>query len=283
MAAGNADAAEFYMMEAEHIGDKQNKAYKKSKQIAKAKQGWGGVNLKARKARQEQTSYILSETLGQVAVPSREAQTAIARDQSRKYANAERGNTMARKDYKEMLKEKSEKMLAVKGNTMTREDYRAMLKKKSEKISSSEKGNAMRREAYVSMLRGKSDDIADFDARYLNTRAEKRARIRSFFHPDEFVANTPKEQMNKRRDMSGDIADFKGKKRRDKREEKNAHASTVALNSKRKVRDYENREGNRKRTAFLLRWNRKGLLPVWMRKKDKKAKYDDVEKGLWYD
>jgi hypothetical protein len=283
MAAGSADAAEFEMPVAEHMADKHLKAAAKSKQISQAHVGFGGVNLKARKARRHQKSIQASE-FEQEFVRSRQYQQALARDQSLKASQAQKGNTMVRPDYVAMLKKNNAKMAeGEKGNTMGREAYKAMLKKKSEKFAVAERGNTLRREAHVSMMRGKSDDIADFDARYLNTRAEKRARIRSFFHPDEFVANTPREQRNKARDMSGDIAGFQGKKRRGKHEVKNAHFSTIAENNKRGIRNYENRENTRKRTAFLMRWNRKSLVPVWMRKKEKKAKFDDVEKGLWYD
>ena len=284
MAAGSADASEFYMAEAEHIADKQARAYKKSKQISQAHQGFGGVNLEARKARQHQTSLILSNSEGQRLVPDRAAQAALARYQSLKIAQAQKGNTMTRPDYKAMLKKNSAKVSeGEKGNTMVRTDYRAMVKKKSEKYANAEKGNTLRREAHTAMMKAKSDDILNFEAGYLNTKAEKRARIRSFFHPGEFVANTPKEQHDKARDVSGDIASFKGKKRRHKVEVKNAHVSSQAENSKRSIRSYESRESTRKRTAFFMRWNRKRLLPVWMRKKEKKAKYDDVEKGLWND
>lgn len=284
MAAGNADAAEFVLPAAEHMAEKHARAYEKSKKISQAHVGYGGVNLEARKAREHQTSLLLANTEGKRLVPDRAAQMALARRQSLKYSQAEVGNTMIRPEYKEMLKEKSAKISrSTKGNTMGREEYKAMLKRKSEKFATAEKGNTLRREAHVSMMRAKSDDIVNFEAGYLNTKAEKRARIRSFFHPDEFVANTPKEQRAKARDVSGDIAGFHGKKRRHKIEVKNAHASSQAENSKRNIRSYESRESTRKRTAFLMRWNRKRLIPVWMKKKEKKAKYDDVERGLWND
>lgn len=127
----------------------------------------------------------------------------------------------------------------------------------------------------------KSKDILNYKAGYLNTKAERRARIRSFFRPGDYPPNTPEEKIAKARRNSKLAYEYKG----DivvRRKNKNMHPSSAYQGGKVK-NSYNQKERHRKRMLKRSRGNKKENLPRFMRKKESKPRYDDVEKGLWND
>ena len=208
---------------------------------------------------------------------------ALMKKKDEKMSESVKGNTMDRMAYRKMLKDKGRKFAAAeKGNTMERTDYEKMVKRRSERIASATKGNTLGREAHERLMKNKSEDIADYDAGYLNTKAERRARLRSLIHPKEYQANSPQEQHAKAKRKSDEIAGFAGKRKRSSRRKiENAAPSSRAYNNRIALTSMNARGAAQKRGARQVARNKKSFLPVFMRKKTPKSKYDDVEKGIW--
>jgi hypothetical protein len=218
--------------------------------------------------------------------------------------NTVKGNTMDRTAYKSMLKNKNEDINTVKGNTMDRKVYRAMLKNKNEEINTV-KGNTMDRISYKKMLQSKSSKVADFDpemvlsreeqlsrkkkkskaienyeAGYLNSAAERKARIRSFFFPGQYQANTPTEKLNKMRSMSGKIAKYEGNIRQ-RAYSKKMHPSARHL-GKFSLASMEDRRAFQEKVKRDFTLDKRAYLPTYLKDRPQKPKYDKkTEKGLW--
>jgi hypothetical protein len=221
---------------------------------------------------------------------------------------SERGNTLNRVSYEKMLKKKNAEVSgSLKGNTMDRVSYKKMLKKKNEVIAASAKGNTLGRKEHTAMMRSKSEKIADFEkglvltrdekikvmkkkskaidnyqAGYLNTAAERKARIRSFFFPGQYQANTPTEKLKKMRSTSAKIARFEGKIK-ERQYVRTMHPSARHL-GKFSLASMDDRQSFRERTARQLSRDKRAYLPVYLKNKPPKPRYNkNVEKGLWAD
>jgi hypothetical protein len=203
---------------------------------------------------------------------------------SEKLSNSVAGNTMDRLAYRKMLKEKGRKMMAAeKGNTMGRTDYEKMVQRRSKKIAEATRGNTLAPEAHERLMKNKSENIASYNAGYLNTRAERRARLRSLIYPKEYQANSPAEVKEKARKQSDKIASFSGKRKRSyRRKVENAHPSSRAYSDRIALRSMDARGAAQRKGARQVARNKKSYLPVFLRKNPEKSKYADVEKGIWY-
>lgn len=214
----------------------------------------------------------------------RKAYEDMLKEKNDKLTDAVRGNTMDRAAYRAMLKAKGKKMMAsVKGNTMERTSYEKMVERRSKRIAEAVKGNTMLPSAHERLMKNKSEAIADYDAGYLNTKAERQARLRSLLHPKEYQANSPQEQKQRARQKSSEIASFSGSRKRSARRHiENATPSSRPYNNRISLRSMEGRESARRKGARQVARNKKSYLPVFLRKKPTKSKYNDIEKNLWY-
>lgn len=223
-----------------------------------------------------------SEKLNTVASPQ------VAEDRARaandKLTDAVKGNTMDRTAYRAMLKAKGKKMMAsVKGNTMERTAYEKMVERRSKRMAEATRGNTLSPEAHERLMKNKSEAIADYDVGYLNTKAERRARLRSLIHPKEYQANSPQEQKNRARQKSDEIASFSGNRKRSARRHiENATPSSRPYNNRIALKSMASRETARRKGARQVARNKKSYLPVFLRKKAPKSKYSDIEKNMWY-
>jgi hypothetical protein len=117
----------------------------------------------------------------------------------------------------------------------------------------------------------------------LNTRAERRARLRSLLFPKEYQANSPQEQKQTARKKSDELASFAGNRKRSYvRRIENAHPSARLYAQRHAVNSFETRGAAQKRGSRQMAKNKKAYLPVFMRKNPERARYSDVEKGIWY-
>ncbi|HRH34485.1 MAG TPA: hypothetical protein PKY12_05470 [Catalimonadaceae bacterium] len=237
---------------------------------------------------------------------SREAHKDIMKEKSGDLANLKVGNTVNRKDYKEFLKKQSKTFSeSEKGNTLSRIAHRDMMKKKNEQISTSTRGNTISREAQREMMKSKSSKIADFEpkivltreeklkimkrksqaienfeAGYLNTAAERKARIRKFFFPGQYQASTPQEKLKRMRSKSDEIARYEGKIK-ERKYQSNMHPSARHL-GKFSLASMDDRADFRERTARKVNRDSRGNLPSYLKDKPQTPRYDrKTESGIW--
>ena len=181
-----------------------------------------------------------------------------------------------------MMAAKSEEIRNSQKNyvTMDRKVYRQMLQDKSAEISGTGKIEVISSEERKKNAKEKSEEIADYRAGYLNSAEERRARIRSFFYPGQYQANTPSEKKNKMREKSNEIARFEGKVQRRKFNSR-MHPSSRYL-GKFYLASMSERSDFHRKTTIQLAKSRKEYLPVYLKERPQKPRYNrDVEKGLW--
>jgi hypothetical protein len=180
-----------------------------------------------------------------------------------------------------MLKDKNEKITAFsKGNTISREAHRGMMKAKSDKTSSFEPEMVLSREEKIKIMKKKSQAIDSYEPGYLNTAAEKKARIRSFFFPGQYQANTPAEKLKKMRSVSGKIAKYDGDIKR--REYKRSMHPSARHLGRYTIASMDDRAEFRERTARKLSRDKRAYLPTYLKDRPQKPRYNkNVEKGLW--
>lgn len=155
-----------------------------------------------------------------------------------------------------------------------------MLASKSEKFSAFEQEMVITREEKISRMRKKSQTIENFQAGYLNSAAERKARIRSFFFPGQYQANSPSEKLDKMRSMSQKIAKYEGAIKRREYERK-MHPSARHL-GRFSLYAMGDREEFRAKLTKRMAKIRKVDLPAYLRESVKKPRYDKkTEKGLW--
>jgi len=223
------------------------------------------------------------------------------------FAAFESGNTLSRPDQKSMMEAKNKEITKGEKNDVTlgRKEYRRMLKAKNSEITASQKGNTMNRKAYrnmleeksaeiagigkvttlsvedrISKMKEKSKSIADYQAGYLNTAAERRARIRSFFFPGQYQANTPSEKLKKMRSKSEELAKYSGVLKA-RKYNKRMHPSARYLGKFYLASMSERADFHRKTTLELAR-SRRDYMPVYLKKRPEKPRYNrNVEKGIW--
>lgn len=237
---------------------------------------------------------------------NRTAHRNMMKDKSREASELEVGNTVNRKDYKAFLKNQAEKASSFeKGNTISRNAHRDIMKKKSELVTSFAKGNTISREAHREMMKSKSSKTAEFEqkivltreeklkiikrknraidnyeAGYLNTSAERKARIQKFFFPSRFQASTPAEKLAKMRSVSSEIAKYDGKTKH-RTYSSSMHPSARYL-GKFSLASMADREEFRERTARKVNRDSRGNLPSYLKEKPQVPQYDKkTEKGLW--
>ena len=210
---------------------------------------------------------------------------AMMQAKSKKVAEATKGNTMTRPDYKAMVQAKSKKLAeSTKGNTMTRPDYKAMVQAKSKKLAEGLKGNTLLPIDHIAMMKAKSGKMADIgNAGYLNSKTEKDLRLQRLLHPNAYLPNNPKDKADRQREKSKAIASFDGKFSRKDNKNVLAHNSAIALNAKNDVTSYGKLDNARRKGARKIARDKKRFLPQFLRKKEEKPKFADVEKGIWYD
>lgn len=201
--------------------------------------------------------------------------------QSKAFSESEKGNTIARTAYREMLKKKNEQISsATKGNTITREAHRDMMKSKSSKIADFEPKIVLTREEKLKIMKRKSQAIDNYEPGYLNTSAERKARIRKFFFPSQYQANTPQEKLKRMRSKSEDIARFEGKIK-ERTYKSNMHPSARHL-GKFSLASMDDRADFRERTARKVNRDSRGNLPSYLKNKPQKPRYDKkTEGGIW--
>ena len=191
--------------------------------------------------------------------------------------------TMGRKEQKDMMRKKNDQIsISVRGNTMDRKAYRRMLEEKSDEIDGAGKIEVLSSAEGRKKARAKSSMIADYKAGYLNTAAERRARIRSFFMPGQYQANTATEKLKKMRSKSAEIAKYDGIVKH-RRYNTRMHPSARYL-GKYQLASISERSDFHRRTTMELARSRKDYMPVYLKKRPEKPRYNrDVEKGLWND
>jgi hypothetical protein len=211
---------------------------------------------------------------------SREGQLAMRKKKNEEINGKVKGNTMDRVSYRKMLQKKNEEITTVKGNTMGREAYKSMVQAKSSKIADFEPETVLSREEKIKRMKKKSKAIDSYDAGYLNTAAERKARIRSFFFPGQYQANTPTEKLKKMRSVSGKIAKFEGETKL-RKYKGGMHPSARHL-GRYSLASMEDRAAFREWTAQKLSLDKRAYLPTYLKNKPQKPRYDkNVEKGLW--
>jgi hypothetical protein len=217
-------------------------------------------------------------------IPDVKVREAKIKAKSEKLAGAVVGNTMDRLAYRKMLKEKGRKLMqAEKGNTLARTDYEKMVQRKSKRMAEAVVGNTLGTLAHERLMKNKSEDIANYNTGYLNTKAERKARLRSLIFPKEYQANSPQEQKRTAKRMSDNIASFTGKRKRAHiRHIENAHPSSRLYAKRHRINSIEDRTAAQRKGSKQMAKNKKAYLPVFMRKDPKKSKYSDIEKGIWY-
>lgn len=155
-----------------------------------------------------------------------------------------------------------------------------MLRNKSEAISGEGRIEVVSAAEKRQKAKEKSEAIADYKAGYLNSAAERRARIRSFFFPGQYQANTPGEKLSKMRDKSSEIARYEGKIQRRKYNTR-MHPSSRYL-GKFYLASMSERSDFHRKTTIQLAKSRRDYLPVYLKERPQKPRYNrDVEKGLW--
>ncbi len=238
---------------------------------------------------------------------AREKKKERLKKRNAEFAAFEAGNTLSRADHKSMMEAKNKEITEGEKNDVTlgRKEYRRMLKAKNSEITASQKGNTMDRKAYrnmleeksaeiagigkvttlsvedrISKMKEKSKSIADYQAGYLNTAAERRARIRSFFFPGQYQANTPSEKLKKMRSKSEELAKYSGVLKA-RKYNKRMHPSARYLGKYYLASMSERSDFHRKTTLELAR-SRRDYMPVYLKKRPEKPRYNrDVEKGIW--
>lgn len=124
--------------------------------------------------------------------------------------------------------------------------------------------------------------LTDYNVYYLNSRNERRARIKSIFYPNKYPANSPEEQKIDARNTSRKLADYKGELAV-RRSGKNMHPSAKWLGGQ-SSKSLAAKNRYRKRMLRQNRSNSKSNLPIYMRKEPKKPKYDkDIARDFWND
>lgn len=212
-----------------------------------------------------------------------EDQRKMEKRDNKEYSNSElQYRTMHPRDQRAMEKRDNKKYSGslLPYRTMMPEDQRTMEKRDNNVITKSQIGNTMIRPRRMDMLRRQNKHQSDYDAGYLNTKAERRARVRSFFFPEGYAPNTQMEKHVKARHASRRMADWRGDIPLRKRGS-NMHPSAAYL-GRAGVKSLEAKERYRKKSLKRNRRNKKENLPVYMRDSPDKPKYDkNTERGIW--
>ena len=251
---------------------------------AKARSFTGGNTLtrEAHRAMMEKKSKEASDLqVGRTV--NRKDYKKFLKDQSKSFSESEKGNTITRSAHKEMMQKKSSAAADfTQGKTMGREAYKTMVKTKSSKYADFEPKIVITREEKLNIMKNKSRAIDKYEAGYLNTAAERRARIRSFFFPGQYQANTPQEKLDKMRSMSGKIARYDGKIKH-RTYQTTMHPSARHL-GRFTLASMDDRLAFREKITRRVNNESRGNLPSYLKNKPQKPRYDrKTEKGLWND
>ena len=157
-----------------------------------------------------------------------------------------------------------------------------MMKAKSQKYADFEPKTVITREEKVKIMHKKSMAMDKYEPGYLNSAAERKARIRSFFFPSQYQANTPGEKLKKMRSLSGKIAAYDGSIKRREYQRK-MHPSARHL-GRFTLASMDDRASFREKTTRDFTRDRRAYLPVYLKDKPQKPRYNkSVERGLWND
>jgi hypothetical protein len=255
----------------------------KNEELSSSDKRMLSLDLKARKERiRSKSAEMAASEKGNTL--SREDHKSMMREKNEEIANSEKNyNTMGRKQHRELMRSKSRELSAAeKGFTMNRKSYRNMLEQKSAEVSGEGKIEVISSAERIKKAKEKSQLIADYKAGYLNSAAERRARIRSFFMPGKYQANTVSEKLKKMKEKSSEIARYEGVVKQRKYNTR-MHPSARYLGKYQLASMSERSDFHRKTTMELAR-SRRDYMPVYLKKRPEKPRYNrDVEKGLWND
>jgi len=255
----------------------------KSKKLAEATKGNAMVRPERLAMMRKKSKTVAEAEKGNTMV--RPEHLALMRKKAKTVAEAEKGNTMVRPERLAMMRKKSKTVAeAEKGNTMIRQEHLALMRKKAKTMGEATKGNTLIARDHEALMKKKSGKISDIgNAGYLNTKAEKDLVLQRLLHPNAYLPNNPKDKSNREREKSKTIASFNGKFSRKDNKNVLAHNSAIAMNAKNDVKSYSQLDNARRKGARRLARDKKRFLPQFLRKKEQKPKFAEVEKGIWYD